>query len=129
MVILSVIRQKGQSQSGYFKKTKHAKMFRKTNISYSVLDTETYLCLSGGKNVRFLKNIVWFVYLKHPFWNSLFWFITDDMYCTNLRMKNSLGHRTRFLGICWYSSPVSLGPLQLLLKVPTSKKKIIQILQ
>ena len=55
MVILSVIRQKGQSQSGYFKKTKHAKMFRKTNISYPVLDTETYLCLSGGKKCSFFE--------------------------------------------------------------------------
>ena len=45
---LSVIRQKGESQNGFFKKTKHAK-FAKTN-----------------KNVRFSENLACFV-LKHRF--------------------------------------------------------------
>ena len=37
----SVIRQKGESQNGRFKKTKQAKTFRKTNISYPLIRTQT----------------------------------------------------------------------------------------
>ena len=39
-LISSVIRQKGESQNGCFKKAKHAK-FRKTNISYPLGHTRT----------------------------------------------------------------------------------------
>ena len=30
------------------------------------------------KNVSFCKNLVSFVFLKHPSWNSLFYVITDE---------------------------------------------------
>ena len=31
------------------------------------------------RNVRFSENLTGFVFLKHPFWDSPFWFITDDL--------------------------------------------------
>ena len=52
----SVIRQKGESRTGCFKKTKHVKFSEKTNIS---------------------ENLTCFVFLKHLFWDSPFCFITD----------------------------------------------------
>ena len=39
----SVIRQKGESPNGFFKKTKHAKFSEKRNISYPLLRTRTYI--------------------------------------------------------------------------------------
>ena len=53
----SVIRQKGESQNGCFKKTKHAKFSEK---------------------VRFSQNLACFVFLKHPFWDSPFSLITNE---------------------------------------------------
>ena len=41
--ILPVIRQKGESQSGRLKKTKHVKFFRKTIISYPLIGTRALL--------------------------------------------------------------------------------------
>ena len=38
-----VIRQKGKSQNGSFKKTKHAKFSEKTNISYPLIRTRSFL--------------------------------------------------------------------------------------
>ena len=37
-----------------------------------------YVCVSGVRNVRFSENLACFVFLKHPFWNSLFYRITDE---------------------------------------------------
>ena len=67
----SVIRQKGESQNGCFKKTKHAKFSEKNehflppNIpDEHLLRTCAY---QGVRNVRLLENLVCFVFLKHPF--------------------------------------------------------------
>ena len=51
----SVIRQKGESQNGCYKKTKHAK-FSETNISYSLIHTRacTY---QGVRKVRLSENL------------------------------------------------------------------------
>ena len=49
---LSVIRQKGESQSRGYKKTKCAKFSEKTNISYPLICMHMcglYVCASGGK--------------------------------------------------------------------------------
>ena len=91
---LSVISQKGESQNGCFKKTKHAKfsekrtfltlwylhaarqIFRKANSSYPLIRTRT--CTYQGVNVRFSENLACFVFLKHPFWDSPFCLITDE---------------------------------------------------
>ena len=50
----SVIRQKGESQNGCFKKTKHAKFSEKRT-------------LSGGKPCSFFGKLASFVFLKYPF--------------------------------------------------------------
>ena len=42
--IPSVIRQKGESQNGYFKKTKHASFSEKEH--FLPPDTQTYMCVS-----------------------------------------------------------------------------------
>ena len=68
-----VIRQKGESQNGCFKKTKHAKTSEKrTSYFFS------YVCASGLRNVLFSENLACFVFLKHPFWDSTFYLITDE---------------------------------------------------
>ena len=56
----SVIRQQGESQNGYFKKTKHAEFYQ------------------GVRNVRFWENLTCFVFLKHPFWDLPFCLITNE---------------------------------------------------
>ena len=44
---LSVIRQKGGSKNGCFKKTKHVKFSEKTPRNF--LPPDTYVCVSGDK--------------------------------------------------------------------------------
>ena len=75
---MSVIRQKGKSQNGCFKKTKHAKFSEKTNIFYPLICTQ--MCVyQGVKNVCFLENLACFVFLKHQFWNLPFCLITNEI--------------------------------------------------
>ena len=35
----------------------------------------------GVKNVRFSENLTYFVFLKHPFWDSPFYIIADEVWC------------------------------------------------
>ena len=74
LFISSLIRKKGESQNRCFKKTKYAKFSEKTNISYPLRWTRirTYVCVSGGKKFCFFGNLAYFVFLKYPFWDSLF---------------------------------------------------------
>ena len=65
----SVIRQKGESQNRCVKKTKHAKFSEKRTISYPLIRT----C------IHFSENLVCFVFLRHPFWDSPFCLITDEL--------------------------------------------------
>ena len=59
-LISSVIRQKGESQNGCFKKTKHAKFFKKTpNISYPLIRTRT-CAYQGVRNVHFSENLPYY---------------------------------------------------------------------
>ena len=96
-LISSVIRQKGEPQNGCFKKTKHAKFFEKRIFLTPLHTFLTYVCVSWGKkssffekygvlsvyqgvrNSRFSKNLACFVFLKHLFWDSPFWLITNDL--------------------------------------------------
>ena len=57
----SVIRQKGESKNGCFKRRKYAKISPKTNISYPP-DTHTYVCVSESKKCSFFGQ----------FWHALF---------------------------------------------------------
>ena len=72
----SLIRQKGESQNGCFKNTKHVKFSEKTNISYPLICTRT-CAYQGVRNDRFF-DVTCFVFLKHPLWDSPFCLITDE---------------------------------------------------
>ena len=75
-LITSVIRQKDESQNGCFKKTKHVKFSEKrTFLTPWYTLVRAYL---GVRNTRFSENLTCFIFLKHPFWDSPFCFITDD---------------------------------------------------
>ena len=76
--ISSVIRQKGESQNGCFKKTKHAKFSEKQ--TFLTPDMHTCTCdYQGVRIVRFSENLACIVFLKHPFWDSPFCHITDNL--------------------------------------------------
>ena len=69
----SVIRQKGESQNGYFKKTKNTKVSE--NRIFLTFRTCAY---QGVRNVRFSENLACLVHLKHLFKDSTFCPITTD---------------------------------------------------
>ena len=69
--------------NGCFKKTKHVKFSEKTNIFYSLIHTRTF-AYQRVKNVRFSENLTCFVFLKHPFWDSPFYLLTDEI-CDNFK--------------------------------------------
>ena len=78
--ILLVIRQKGESQNGCFKKTKGAKFSEKTNISFPLILTRTCTCAyQGVRNISFSETLTCFVFLKHSFWDWPFCLITNDI--------------------------------------------------
>ena len=66
-----VRRQKGESQNGCCKKTKHARFSEKR--TFLTPDTHMYVFVSGGKKSSF--------FLKQPFWDSPFCHITDEIWC------------------------------------------------
>ena len=57
-----VISQKGKSQNGCFKKTKHAKFPEKR--TFFTPDTHTYMCASGGKIIYNNNNYVFYSRIK-----------------------------------------------------------------
>ena len=59
-----------------FQENKARQIFRKTNISYPLIRART-CAYQGLRKVRFSENLAYFVFLKHPFWGSPFWLITD----------------------------------------------------
>ena len=64
-----VIRQKGESQNGCFKETKHAKFSEKRTFVtpwYAHVRVRVFVL----RNVCFLENLLCSVFLKHPFWDS-----------------------------------------------------------
>ena len=65
----SVIRQKGESQNGCFKKIKHAKFSKKRTFLTPLIRTGT-CAYQGVRNVRSSENLASCVFLKHPFWDS-----------------------------------------------------------
>ena len=50
------------------------------------------LCVSGGKKCSFSENLACLVFMKHPFWDSPFCFITDELryYKNKKQNKNTL---------------------------------------
>ena len=72
-----------------FQENKTRQIFRKTNISYSLIRTST-CAYQGVRNVHFLENLACFVFLKHPFWDSPFCLITDELWSGSKEMKANL---------------------------------------
>ena len=56
---------KGQISKWVFQENKAHQVFRKTNIFYPLIPTDTS-AYQGVRNVRFLENLVCFL-IKHPF--------------------------------------------------------------
>ena len=74
-----VIKQKGKSQKGCFKNTKHDKFSEKRTF------LTLWCAYQGVRNVRFSKNLACFVFLKHPFWDLCVCLITDEVsFLTNI---------------------------------------------
>ena len=72
----SVMKQKGESQNGCFKKTKHVKA---RTCAYE-----------GVRNVFFPENLACSVFLKHPFWDLPFCLITDELSSTSSTISSSI---------------------------------------
>ena len=62
--ISSVIRQKGESQGGCFKKTKHTKLSKK--LTFLTPDTLAQVCVSGGKKCLFFGKFGVLCFLETP---------------------------------------------------------------
>ena len=74
----SVIRQKGESHNGCFKKTKNAK-FSETRTFLTPWYAHVHMCACQGvRNFLFWGTLACFVFLKHKFWDSPFCHITDE---------------------------------------------------
>ena len=69
---------KGRISKRVFQEIKARQIFRKTNVLYPLIRTRTCAC-QGVKNVRFSENWACFVFLKHPFWDSPFCLVTDEL--------------------------------------------------
>ena len=69
---------KGRISKLVFQENKARQIFRKTNISYLLIRTRT-CAYQGVRNVRFSENLACFIFLKHPFWDSPFCLITDEL--------------------------------------------------
>ena len=63
---------KGQISKRVFQENKARQIFRKMNISYLLIHTRKF-AYQEVRNTRFSENL----FLKHPFWDSPFFLITD----------------------------------------------------
>ena len=76
VLLSSVISQKFRISKRVFQEKKARQIFRKTNISYPLIRTRT--CAHQRlRNCGFSENLACFVFLKHPFWDSPLFVITD----------------------------------------------------
>ena len=69
---------KGRTSNWVFQENKLRQIFRKTNTSYSLINTRT-CAYHGVINVCFCENLTRFVFLTHPSWDSPFYLITDNL--------------------------------------------------
>ena len=85
----SLIRQKGESQNGCFRYV----------LSMYVLSMYDLLVCAyqGVRNVRFSENLACFVFLKHPFWDSSFCLITNQLKYWNRDWTRHILAGNRFL--------------------------------
>ena len=66
-----------------FQENKAHQIFRETNISYPLIRTRT-CAYQGVRNVCFSENLAGSVFLKHPFWDSPFCLITNELVAKGL---------------------------------------------
>ena len=107
---MSLIKQKGKSENGCFKKKMHVKFSEKTNISTPLIRTRT-CAYRGVRNVSFFGKFDVFFFLKHLFWDSPFCLITKK-YSSKLDLisrtilneshmqRKHYTQKTLFLSIC-----------------------------
>ena len=69
---------KGLISKRVFQKTKHGKFSEKRTFFTPWYAHAIFVCVRT-RNVRFSENLACFVSLKHPFWDSPFYLITDDL--------------------------------------------------
>ena len=70
---------KGRISKRMFQENKVCQIFRKMKISYYPLIRTCTRAYQRVRNVRFSENLACFVFLKHPFWDLPFCFITDEL--------------------------------------------------
>ena len=89
------IKSKGRISKGCFKKTKHAKFSDKQIfLSFWYLRER----IRGVRHVCFLENLASFVFLKHPFWDSHFWLVTDKTWSL-ITTLNQCNWKMQCLGV------------------------------
>ena len=89
-LLLLVIRQKGESQNGCFKTTKHAKFSEKRTF-LNPWYAHVRVSIRGVRNVRFSENLACFDFLKHPFWDLPLCLITDVICKLQLIFSSTTG--------------------------------------
>ena len=124
----SVIRQKGESHNGCFKKTKHVKFTEKRTfftlwyahvwntcektlkrpfwdssfclitISYTLIRTRT-CAYQWVRNVRFSEKLACFVSLKHQLWDSPFWLLTEELAISSWFIMRNKSHKFLFVDL------------------------------
>ena len=73
-----VNKPKSRISKHVFQENKARQIFQKTIISYPVICTHT-CTYQGVRNVRFLENLACFIFLNHPFSDSSFCLITNEL--------------------------------------------------
>ena len=98
------IKAKGWISERVFQKNKANQIFRKTSISHPLIRTCT-CAYQGVRNVPFSENLMCFVFLKHPFWDSPFCFSTDELKINEiLRTQNCINILYIICSIRWSNS-------------------------
>ena len=75
----SVIRQKGETQNEFFKKTKNAK-FSEKRIFLTPWYAHVRVHIRGLEMFVFSENLARFAFLKRPFCDLPFYLITDEIF-------------------------------------------------
>ena len=80
---------KGRILKRVFQENKARQIFRKTNIFYPLIRSRT-CAYHRVRNVHFSENLACFVFLKNPFWDSLFFALLPTSYWILLLLSFSI---------------------------------------
>ena len=92
-LILSVIRQKDESENGVSRK--QSKLNFQKNEHFLPADKGTYVCVSGSKKCLFFGKFGVLCFLETPFWDSSFCLITNDLGPCQWSMVDLFGKRVK----------------------------------